>query len=144
MKKSTLAEQPSDQAQDPPAGATSALEWIAGVVGLVLTVTMMGFIGWQAVEVTGSGPPIIDVRVERIMTAGSGWVAEIVAVNLSPFTAAAVQIQGELREGETIVATSQVTFDYVPGHSEQHGGLYFDRDPNEGALSLRALGYMTP
>lgn len=139
-----MAGQPSEQGNKQRAGRTPALEWISGGIGLALTLAMLGFIGWQAFAAPGSAPPVIEVRVERVVAAADGWVAEVVAVNRSPSTAAAVEVQGELRQGEEVVATSQVTFDYVPGHSEQRGGLYFEQNPSGYELDVRALGYMRP
>ena len=138
-----MAKQRIDQAREQGSPRTSTLEWISGAIGLALTLAMLSFIGWQAYQ-GSEGPPIIDVQAEQVVTAAGGWVAEIVAANRSPSTAAAVQVQGELRQGEDVVATSQVTFDYVPGHSEQRGGLYFDQDPSRYELRLRALGYAKP
>ncbi|WP_306752324.1 TIGR02588 family protein [Paracoccus actinidiae] len=123
---------------------TPVLEWISAAIGLVLTVAMLGFIGWQAWKHTGEEPPAIKVHVQHILPAGDGYVVEFVAVNLSPATAAAVQIEGELIEGERVIATSQVTLDYVPGNSERRGGLFFRENPQGYDLEIRALGYAQP
>lgn len=125
-------------------GGTPVLEWISAAVGLVLTLTMVGFIGWQAWTSTGREPPAIEVQVRQILPQADGWVVEIAAVNRSPATAAAVQIEGRLTDGPDVVATSQATLDYVPGHSERAGGLFFREDPRAHALDLRALGYARP
>ena len=123
---------------------TPVLEWISAAIGLVLTVAMLGFIGWQAWKRTGDEPPAIKVHVQHILPAGDGYVVEFVVVNLSPATAAAVQIEGELIEGERVIATSQVTLDYVPGNSERRGGLFFRENPQAYDLEIRALGYAKP
>ncbi|WP_207100210.1 hypothetical protein [Paracoccus shandongensis] len=129
------------KAQD---GGTPVLEWISAGVGLVLTVAMLGFIGWQAWTSTGQELPAVELRVRRILPAGDGWVVEVAALNHSPATAAAVQIEGTLtRDGQT-VAESQATFDYVPGNSEREGGLFFREDPNAFDLEVRTLGYARP
>ena len=48
--------------------------------------------------------------------------------------------------GEVVltIETSDITFDYVPGHAERKGGLFFRQDPRMHKLELRALGYQTP
>jgi uncharacterized protein (TIGR02588 family) len=130
-----------DKRQD---SGTPVLEWIAAAIGLILTLAMLGFIGWQAWKSTGEELPAIEVRIQRIVPAAGGFVAEFAAANLSPATAAAVQIEGELREGERVVATSQVTLDYVPGNSEQRGGLFFRENPQAYGFEVRALGYAKP
>jgi uncharacterized protein (TIGR02588 family) len=123
---------------------TPVLEWISAAIGLVLTLAMLGFIAWQAGKRTGEEPPAIKVHVQQILSAGDGYVVEFAARNLSPATAAAVQIEGELVEGERVIATSQVTLDYVPGNSERRGGLFFRENPRAYDLEIRALGYAKP
>ena len=116
------------------------VEWIAGGLGLVLTLALLGFIGWQAVTQDGQDVPQVELSVERISPAGQGYVAEIVARNRSPRTASGVEIEGALSSGET----SSLTLDYIPGGSSVRGGLYFSADPAAGDLRLRAHGYSRP
>lgn len=121
-------------------GARSVgIEWIAGGLGLLLTLGLLGFLGWQAVTVDRQVPPQLDLRVESVAPAGAGYVAAIVVRNRSPHTAGGVEVEGTLA-GET----SSVTFSYVPGGSSVRGGLYFSSDPSAGGLRLRALGYSDP
>lgn len=120
------------------------LEWIAAGIGLVLTLAMLGFIGWQAWKSEGEEVPGIEIHVQRIVPAAGGWVVEIAAQNVSAATAAAVQIEGELIKDGRVLATSQVTLDYVPGNSERRGGLLFREDPRAHDLEMRALGYAKP
>jgi uncharacterized protein (TIGR02588 family) len=123
---------------------TPLLEWIAGGIGAVLTLALLGFLGWEAWTTPGDAPPEVTVRLEEVMPAGDGFVARIAAVNGSPATAAAVEVEGTLSRGGEEVERAQATLDYVPGHSETRGGLFFAEDPREGDLRLRALGYQAP
>lgn len=132
------------QASRPRAADTPLLEWIASIVGLLLTVAMIGFIGWQALNGPGAEPPAIVVEVQHIVESADGFVVEIKAANRSPATAAAVQVRGVLSRGRREVATSQATIDYVPGHSERSAGLFFKEDPRAYRLEVRALGYTEP
>ena len=120
------------------------LEWIAAGAGLVLTLGMMAVIGREALRGDPVQPPAIEMRVERITPAPPGFVAEVVAINRSGGTAAAVQVEGALKSGESEVETSSLTFDYVPGHAQRRGGLFFTRDPRRYRLEVRALGYQAP
>ena len=117
---------------------TPALEWAAASIGLLLTLLMLGAMGWRAWEGRGKAPPSIEVRAERIVAANPGWVVTFTAVNHSPATAANVEI--EARAGD---ATATATLDYVPGKSRQSGGLFFTEDPR-GSLELKATGYAEP
>lgn len=126
--------------------AIPALEWVASAVGLALTLAILGIIAREAYQGPGDEPPMVEVRSERIVSAGGGrgWVVEFVAVNRSRSTAAAVQIEGRLSSDGREVATSGATLDYIPGRSERTGGLFFAQDPLAHDLKLRALGYAEP
>ena len=75
--------QVSDQQDKRQDSGTPALEWIAAGIGLVLTVAMLGFIGWQAWKSTGEERPAIKVDVLRIVPSADGWLVEVAAQNLS-------------------------------------------------------------
>jgi uncharacterized protein (TIGR02588 family) len=127
----------------PLTARTPLLEWIASGIGLVLTVAVLVVIGRQAISGGAAEVPDIEVGVSRIVPVSAGFVVEIVARNHSGGTAAAVEIEGSLGPGGA-VETSGATFDYVPGHSERKGGLFFSEDPRRHMLEVRALGYKTP
>ena len=122
----------------------AAIEWIAGALGLVLTVALLGFIGWRALTGEEHSPPELELRVERVVRAGDAYVAQFVAHNRSPQTAEGVGIEGELSVATGEPERSTATFDYIPGGSSVRGGLYFSSDPGAGSLRLRALGYTRP
>lgn len=119
------------------------LEWVASGTGLVLAVTGISYIVWNGITAS-DGPPSVTVQLEGTVEAGDGYVAEIVAENHAAATAAHVTVGGELkREGQTI-ETSRTEFDYIPGQAVRNGGLYFQQDPREFELELRAFGYSRP
>ncbi len=120
------------------------VEWGAAAIGLLLTLGILGYIGWQAVTGPSYAPPAIAVAPGRVSAYESGYVVEVVARNLSPSTAAGVEIEGKLMDGGREVAASTTTFSYVPGHSERRGGLFFSEDPRRHRLEVRALGYSRP
>lgn len=120
------------------------IEWIAGGIGLVLTLVLFGFVGWQAVRSPEQTVPEIDVRVTSILPAGEGFLVEIIASNHSMQTAASVQVEGVISRAAGSTERSSTTFDYVPGHSEARGGLFFSSNPANEGISLRALGYHQP
>ena len=123
---------------------TPLLEWVASGIGLLLTLGMLAVIGREALSREAEQLPAIDVAIQRILPAGSGFVVEFEAVNRSGGTAAAVEIEGELKSGGTSIETSSATLDYVPGHSRRSGGLLFSEDPRRHRIEVRALGFQTP
>lgn len=120
------------------------IEWIAGGLGLVLTLALLGFVGWQALQEPESAPPWIEVRTADITQNGGGYLVEIAAANRTGQTAAGVEVEGEVTHPDGRTERSTTTLDYVPGHSEARGGLFFTTDPAAGGLQIRPLGYREP
>ena len=120
------------------------LEWISAGIGLVLTLGIMTVIGREALRGETHEPPAIEVVMTGIHRAGVGFIVEVKAINRSGGTAAVVEVEGVLKDGETEVETAGLTFDYVPGHAERRGGLFFTEDPHRHQLELRPLGYQRP
>lgn len=126
-------------------GEIPALEWVASGTGLLLTLGVLGIIGWEAAKPGSDAPPAVHVAVERIAPAGQGYVAALVARNAAPATAAAVAIEGRLLgPGGMVAEAAHATIDYVPGESERRAGLYFAQDPRRFRLDVRAVGYEEP
>lgn len=121
-----------------------AVEWIAAGLGLALTLGVLGFIGWQAVQAPDEALPQIDVRVAGVTRSGAGHLVEIRVVNNSTKTAAGVEVEGTLSQTGNANEKSRTTFAYVPGGSEVRGGLFFKADPGAGDLQVRPLGYEEP
>lgn len=122
---------------------TPLAEWIAAGVGLVLTLAVLGYSVWEAVDTTDA-PPDLQVRLRAVHAQASGHVAEIEVRNDSYATAADVEVVGRLEQGGTVVEERRAVFDYVPGQGSAHGGLVFERDPRAGVLRLGAEGYVEP
>ena len=123
--------------------AKPVLEWIAVALGLAVTLGLLGFVGWQALSSSKEEPPRIVVETGKVHPYSGGWVVEVTARNLSPATAAGVEIEGTLTHaGKQTTATA--TLDYVPGHSTREAGLFLTEDPGAGQLEVRATGYAAP
>ncbi len=121
-----------------------AIEWIAGLLGLLLTLAVVGFIGWQAITQQGEKAPQLEIEVEGTSKSGGGYLVEIAARNHSPGTAAGVEVEGTLTPEGGQVERSSFTFDYIPAKSEARGGLFFHSDPASGRLDVRPVGYRHP
>jgi len=120
------------------------LEWISAGIGLVLTLAIVALIGREALNGETAQPPAIEVVPGRVTPLPSGFVVEVTAVNRSGGTAAGVEVEGELKSGDEAIEASSLTFDYVPGHAQRKGGLFFTQDPRRHRLEVRALGYQAP
>jgi uncharacterized protein (TIGR02588 family) len=122
---------------------TPILEWIAAAIGLVLALAVTGLVAWDALNQDGA-PPHILVEARTVTAFDAGFVLEVRLRNVANATAAQVAIEGVLSRGGQTVETARATFDYLPGNSVRHGGLFFSNDPRGYVVSLRALGYAEP
>jgi uncharacterized protein (TIGR02588 family) len=122
---------------------TPALEWIAAGFGLVLTLGVIGYLGYQGLN-PSDGPPLVVARAGPAIRTPSGYVVEIRALNQGRTTAAAVEIEGVLSLSPGEAETAAITFDYLPAGGERKGGLVFRNDPRLHRLTLAAKGHVDP
>ncbi|MDF0544119.1 hypothetical protein PX699_17350 [Sphingobium sp. H39-3-25] len=130
--------------EDSLQGKTPLLEWLAALTGLFLILGVVFVIGREAIRERAATPPAIAIRVGTISSAGSGYVVAFDALNQTNGTAVAVEIEGTLMSGSSLVEQSGSTIDYVPGHGRASGGLFFSMDPRKHRLALRATGFQDP
>lgn len=119
------------------------LEWVASGIGLLLVLGIFGVIGWQVLN-DASTPPAITVFIENVAPVEGGYRVLFRARNSAGEAAAQVEVEGKLSGAGLDSETSRVVLDYIPGHSERHGGLFFTRDPRASDLSVRATGFAEP
>jgi uncharacterized protein (TIGR02588 family) len=130
--------QDSDQASGTP-----LLEWLVGLLGLILVLGSVGFLLYQALF-GDSNPPDIAVQLDTITSISNGYLVKFRAMNQGEATAKGVIIEGQLNDTTGEVETSEATLDYIPANSEREGGLFFTQDPRQFELQLRSLGYEQP
>jgi uncharacterized protein (TIGR02588 family) len=119
------------------------LEWVASGVGLLLVLGLFGVIGWQAFNGAAT-PPAITVEVENVAPVEGGYRVLFRARNSAGEAAAQVEIEGTVTTTGAPPETSRVVLDYIPGHSERRGGLFFTWDARAGDLTVRATGFAEP
>ncbi|HTO29772.1 MAG TPA: TIGR02588 family protein [Pararhizobium sp.] len=118
-------------------------EWTTGVLCTLLVLAMTGWIGYEAMSSTGD-TPALTVRIIRQQTTAGGHQVSFVVENSGKRTAAAVPVTGTLSDGDRIIETREVIFDYVPEQSSASGTLLFKDDPAAHRFDLRASGYTDP
>jgi uncharacterized protein (TIGR02588 family) len=122
---------------------TSIPEWIVASVGLILVVSAVSFLLYQAVTQNPSSPDV-RVQVESVVPLRSGYLVKIKIINYGDTTAEGLIVEGELSKDEKQIELSHTEIDYAPAHAEKRGGLFFSHDPRQGELRVRALGYEEP
>ena len=121
-----------------------ALEWFAALLGLAIILAMLGFLLIEALRSESRKPPLMHVEFVGLTAGEAGHVLEVKVVNSSGQTGAAVQIEGELKDGGRVVETSNANVSYVPGESQRRAGLIFKHDPRRYEVELRVTGYEQP
>jgi uncharacterized protein (TIGR02588 family) len=119
-------------------------EWLAAGVGALL---ILATAGWLVVDLVraSAAPPAITLRIESTTASASSYVVSISAHNTGGETAAGVRIEGELLDaGTNVIERSEATLDYLPRQSIRKLGLFFENDPAQYRLELRATGYRAP
>ncbi len=132
-----------DEGREKHVPPTSPWEWLAAAVGLVLVAGAIGYLVHFGLTHRDDVPA---VRVERtdVVAAGDAHVVRFRLVNGSGAAAAGLRVEGELREGETVIERSEAVLDYLPPFSERKGGLLFRHDPGRYELLIRPTGYSDP
>ncbi|HWT30674.1 MAG TPA: TIGR02588 family protein [Propylenella sp.] len=129
--------------QGPESPAKRRLEAIAASIGAILALATLGIIVWDGIRDEGR-PALVTLTAGAVTEHESGYVVEVVARNSGDATAAALLVEGSLRQGDQVIETSETTFDYVPSRSQREGGLAFAADPRSHTLTLQAKGYIEP
>jgi uncharacterized protein (TIGR02588 family) len=119
------------------------LERIVALVGLILVSGSIGFLVYHAIT-RNSSPPNVILNISSITNIGSGYLVKFQAINKGESTAKGLIVEGQLKDGNEEIETSETTLDYLPSHSKREGGLFFTKDPRQFELRLRALGYEQP
>lgn len=119
------------------------VEWIIGAVGLLIVVGAIGVLIYEAVAGDKS-PPDVKLTVQAITPQRNGYLVKVSAENEGGQTAARVSIKAELIAQEQAIEVAETTFGYLPAHSVRDAGVFFTRDPRQGKLRLRAVGYEEP
>lgn len=141
----TVRRAPAKPAKPTPAKPppTPLVEWLAAGVGLFLVVATILLIASEAFMADPS-PPQVEVRALEIRSSGPGFLVVVEARNVGGSPAAGVLVEGELERGDAPPEIAEASFDFIPDHSARRGGLFFETDPRQSRLSLRAKGYAEP
>jgi len=142
-EKSENKESENKETDKKPEKKTSVWEWIIAAVGLILVVAALGTTLYRA-AIEKNTPPNLEISVDSVVPSGNGYLVKFQVKNTGNQTAAALTIEGELKNGEQSAETSSATLAYAPANSVRKGGLFFTKNPDQFKLEIRATGYEEP
>ena len=122
---------------------TSRLEWSFAGVGALILIGMIGFMVDQGLR-RPTGPAVIVIEASGVDPIPGGFALAFTARNVGFSTAASVKISGTLINDGRTVQERGATFDYLPDGSTRTGVFFFDLDPRQFRMELKAEGYADP
>lgn len=133
----------SSKSRSIEAAAPYWLEWVTGLLSILLVLGMIGWIATEAILHPKTAPEFRS-EILAIRAVKDGFRVEFEIFNDGTATAAAVEVRGELMEEDGSTETAEATFDYVPARSSAKGGFVFAQNPEERSIRIRAVGYTEP
>ncbi|MBW4467235.1 MAG: TIGR02588 family protein [Pegethrix bostrychoides GSE-TBD4-15B] len=118
-------------------------EWITFALSALIVVGLVGLVLLSWVTQSHE-PPILSVQIEAMRVRDGQFYIPFTVENTGGDTAEAVQIVGELRQGEQIIENGEQQIDFLASHEQQSGAFVFTQNPQMGRLSLRVASYQLP
>jgi len=123
---------------------TTPLEWAVAITGALFVLLAIGYMTWSGVRRPADPIPRVRISVDTVQQVESLWLVRFTAANDGSQTAAALTVEGRLRDSDSTLESATVTLDYVPSHSKRHGGFFFQHDPRAYRLEIVPRGYELP
>jgi uncharacterized protein (TIGR02588 family) len=120
----------------------NVLEWTVFAVSAALILGCAALLVYQQISGGRAAPSIAVVTGEIRQTAG-GFAVAVEVRNTGDTSAEEVGIEALLSSAGGH-ERAETTLAYVPYHSVRRAWLVFARDPREGQLTARVLGYREP
>ena len=124
-------------------GDSSPGEWALGVLGGLVTLSLLGFFAYQSLAVR-QGDPRLVVEVTAVEQTPRGYVADLRVRNNGGGTAQGVHVVGTVTVGGRPASEASATIDYIPPNSSGEAALVFAVSPSTGNLDVRVAGYALP
>lgn len=121
----------------------SPWEWLAAAVGAVLVFGTIAIMLHEAFTVS-QRPVAVEITVDTIVSVPTGYLVRFTAHNRGDFTAAALQVEGELLRDTVVVGSARTTIDYLPQRGSRSAAVVFGLDPRQHTLRLRPVGHSDP
>ncbi|MEL6579105.1 MAG: TIGR02588 family protein [Cyanobacteria bacterium J06621_12] len=121
----------------------SLAEKVSLIISLFIVSTLLALICY--VWVSGdTNPPILSVSTDAIRQVEQQYYVPFTVTNSGGETANSVEIIAELFVGQLSVRTGRQQIDFLSRQESKSGEFIFDRDPQQGELTVRVASYQQP
>ncbi|MFB2935223.1 hypothetical protein ACE1B6_08080 [Aerosakkonemataceae cyanobacterium BLCC-F154] len=120
------------------------LEWIIFAVGLILVVSTLGYLIYDATTVS-EAPPNIEVKIGETQPQGQNFLVPVIATNKGEQTAETVQIEVILENNGKEEESAEMEIQFLPRGAKRSGWVTFEKDPRTvEKIKTRAVGFEKP
>jgi uncharacterized protein (TIGR02588 family) len=119
------------------------LEWICFAVSLLLVISLLAYLAYDALS-TGKSPPRIEFQLGPPQQREGKFLVNVIAENHGEQTAEGVHVE-VLLKSDGKEERGRFVIDHLPKQGRRSGFVIFDNDPSQATtLQARALGYAEP
>ncbi|MDQ3072003.1 MAG: hypothetical protein M3Q97_01880 [Bacteroidota bacterium] len=120
------------------------IEWVVFFLGLILTLSVIGYLSWFSIKNVQS-PPEITVSFKKDHIAASPGRLHITVNNIGYQTAENVVVEAGVSKGGKERISGQLIFTFLPKLSSREGWIMLkDVTDNEDRISVRVVSYKLP
>ncbi|MFB2879765.1 hypothetical protein [Floridanema aerugineum] len=120
------------------------LEWVIFAVGLILVVSTLGYLIYDATT-SSEAPPNIEVKLGEIQPQGQNFLVPVIATNKGEQTAETVQIEVVLEKDGKEAESAELQIQFLPRGAKRSGWVTFETDPRTvEKIKTRAVGFEKP
>lgn len=120
------------------------LEWIVFAVSLVLVVSMLGYLVYDAAT-SGNAPPSIELQLGTPQPQLDHFLVPVSVTNRGGETAEGVHIEVVTMHGGKEQESGEFEIAFLPRHSTREGWVTFKTDPRTvEQMKARVLGFEKP
>ncbi len=120
------------------------VEWTVFAVGLLLVVSVIAYLAYDAATLTDA-PPSIEVRTGQPIERPHNFIIPVSLTNHGDQTAEGVLVEVSLESGGVETERGEFTIAFLPRRSTREGWVAFQTDPRTaGQIKARVMGYEKP
>jgi uncharacterized protein (TIGR02588 family) len=120
------------------------VEWVVFAVGLVLVMSTLAYLAYDAATITDA-PPSIEVRTGEPLQRPHNFIIPISLTNHGDQTAEGITVEVVLESGGAEKERGEFTIAFLPRRSTREGWVAFQTDPRTvEQIKARVTGYEKP